>query len=71
MLNTTNISAQRKDAQGLLAIVLNEIQYATEVLRVQLVAWCTDASGESAAMRRLLVQKLPWIVGVDCWAHQV
>ncbi|KIK76263.1 hypothetical protein PAXRUDRAFT_110784, partial [Paxillus rubicundulus Ve08.2h10] len=36
-----------------------------------IVAWCTDASGESAKMRCLLVQKMPHLVVVDCWAHQI
>lgn len=49
---------------------MGEIKYVLS-LGIILVAWCTDASGESAKMRRLLRQKIPWIVVVDCWAHQV
>lgn len=48
-----------------------EISYATDVLKVKLIAWCSDAGGDSAKMRRLLVQKLPHLIAVDCWAHQV
>ncbi|KAL1739126.1 hypothetical protein HDZ31DRAFT_156, partial [Schizophyllum fasciatum] len=70
LMNTYDISAVHKTAENLLDIVLGEIEYAVKVLGVILVAWCTDASGESAKMRRLLVARLPWIIVVDCWAHQ-
>ncbi|KIK79370.1 hypothetical protein PAXRUDRAFT_161460, partial [Paxillus rubicundulus Ve08.2h10] len=70
LLNTINISALPKTAVELLKIVLEKIQYATEELKVHIVAWCTDASGESASMQQLLVQKMPHIIAVDCWAHQ-
>ncbi|KIK90602.1 hypothetical protein PAXRUDRAFT_14255 [Paxillus rubicundulus Ve08.2h10] len=71
LLKTIDISALPKTAVELLKIVLEEIPYATEELKVHIVAWCTDASGGSASMQWLLVQKMPHIVAVDCWAHQV
>lgn len=71
LLNVFDISAAVKNAENLLTLVLAEIQYCQDVLKVTLVAWCTDASGESRKMRRLLKERLPWIVTVDCWAHQV
>ncbi|KIM64232.1 hypothetical protein SCLCIDRAFT_37040, partial [Scleroderma citrinum Foug A] len=71
LLNTTNISAHPKTAERLLDIVMAEISYATDVLKVKLIAWCSDAGGDSAKMRRLLDQKLPHLIAVDCWAHQV
>lgn len=64
-------SRQPKDAKNLLLLVLDEIKYAVEVLKIVIVAWCTDASGESAKMRRMLAQKFRWMVVLDCWAHQV
>ncbi|EJD35809.1 hypothetical protein AURDEDRAFT_33360, partial [Auricularia subglabra TFB-10046 SS5] len=70
LINTIDISRQVKDAQNLLKLVLDEIKYATEVLKLTVVAWCTDASGESRGMRNLLVAKFKWIIVVDCWAHQ-
>ncbi|KIK75802.1 hypothetical protein PAXRUDRAFT_171678, partial [Paxillus rubicundulus Ve08.2h10] len=70
-LNTIDISAKLKTAVELLKLVEAEIKYTVEVLKIVIVAWCTDASGESAKMRRLLVQKMPHLVVVDCWAHQV
>ncbi|KIK97920.1 hypothetical protein PAXRUDRAFT_807235 [Paxillus rubicundulus Ve08.2h10] len=71
LMNTINISALPKTAEELLKIVKDKIRYVTEILKVSLVAWCTNASGESAKMQCLLVKEMPWIVVVDCWAHQV
>lgn len=41
------------------------------VLGVLIVAWCSDAGGDAAKMRRDLVELCPWIIVLDCWAHQV
>ncbi|KAF8844642.1 hypothetical protein BDN67DRAFT_666973 [Paxillus ammoniavirescens] len=71
LLNTIDISAKPKTAVELLKLVEAEIKYAVEVLKIIIVGWCTDASGESAKMRRLLVRKMPHLVVVDCWAHQI
>ncbi|KAL1664691.1 hypothetical protein GGF50DRAFT_54254 [Schizophyllum commune] len=71
LLNVNDISARPKTAETLLEIVEKEIMYILNILKAILVAWCTDASGESAKMRRLLAGKHPWIVVLDCWGHQV
>ena len=71
MLNVSDISGEPKTAETLLDIVVKEIKYMVETLLLVVVAWCTDASGESAKMRRLLVRKYPWLVVLDCWGHQV
>lgn len=70
LLNTFDVSALPKTAETLLEFVLKEIQYATEVLRVWVVAWCTDAGGDAAKMRRLLRNCIPRLIAVDCWCHQ-
>ncbi|KAF9230433.1 hypothetical protein BU15DRAFT_30072, partial [Melanogaster broomeanus] len=70
LLNAVDVSAKPKTAVELLKLVEAEINYAVEVLKIIVVAWCTDVSGESAKMRRLLVRKMPHLVVVDCWAHQ-
>ena len=70
-MNIVDISAVPKTAENLLDFVLREIAYCRDVLETQLVAWCTDSSGEGLKMRRLLRSKLPWLVTVACWAHQV
>ncbi|KII90039.1 hypothetical protein PLICRDRAFT_76459, partial [Plicaturopsis crispa FD-325 SS-3] len=71
LLNTVNVTTLPKTAETLLDIVLKELTYCWTVLHLIVVAWCTDASGESAKMRRLLVRKYPFLVVVDCWCHQV
>lgn len=71
MLGLADISSKPKNAETLLDIVLIEIQYCLTVLGIILVAWCTDASGESLKMRRLLRAKYPWIVTLDCKYKQI
>lgn len=61
----------RKNAENLLEFIVSEVRYCVDTLGTRLVAWCTDASGESRKMRRLLREKFPWIITLDCWAHQV
>ncbi|KAG1817740.1 hypothetical protein EV424DRAFT_1347853 [Suillus variegatus] len=71
LLNTCDISVKLETAENLLEIVLGEIMYTVEVLKVKVVAWCTDASSDSAKMWCLLVQKIPQIIVDDCWIHQL
>ncbi|KAF5368688.1 hypothetical protein D9615_010307 [Tricholomella constricta] len=71
LLNVADISALHKTAENLLENILQEIKYATEILKIIVVAWCTDASAESAKMRRLLKARMPWIITLDCWCHQI
>ncbi|PCH39122.1 hypothetical protein WOLCODRAFT_31142, partial [Wolfiporia cocos MD-104 SS10] len=71
LLNAVDISTQAKNAENLLEIVKAEIKYCMEVLETKVVAWCTDSSGESVKMQRLLRIIFPWIVTVACWAHQL
>ncbi|THU81342.1 hypothetical protein K435DRAFT_617015, partial [Dendrothele bispora CBS 962.96] len=70
LLGVTDVSSKPKTAETLLEIVCQEIKHAKEVLGVLVVAWCTDCGGDAAKMRRLLQQKYPWLVCLDCWAHQ-
>ncbi|THU98904.1 hypothetical protein K435DRAFT_720273, partial [Dendrothele bispora CBS 962.96] len=71
LLGVEDVSSKPKTAQTLLEIVVREMKEIQDVFKVILVAWCTDASGESAKMRRDLRKKFPWIVVLDCWAHQI
>lgn len=66
-----DVSASRKTADHLLGIVKEEIRYAEEELGVKVVAWCSDASGESRAMRSRLYALEPRLITLDCYAHQV
>ena len=58
-------------ADTMLSFVLDEIKYLTEDLGVTVIVWCTDAGGDAAKMRRLLQQKMPHLITLDCWSHQV
>jgi hypothetical protein len=39
--------------------------------KATVVAITSDASGESRAARKRLVDEFPWLVAPDCFAHQV
>lgn len=71
LINTHDITHQPKTADNLLELVLKELYFARDELQLTVTAWCTDASGESAKMCRMLVLKCPSMVSLDCWSHQV
>ncbi|THH15178.1 hypothetical protein EUX98_g9503 [Antrodiella citrinella] len=71
LIDTHDVSAERKTADNLLNIVIMNIMYAMMTLEVTVIAWCSDAGGDSASMRRKLVQRYPWLIVLDCWAHQI
>ncbi|THU86689.1 hypothetical protein K435DRAFT_607976, partial [Dendrothele bispora CBS 962.96] len=71
LLGVEDVSEERKTAVNLMIIILNKMKRIHEFFKVILVAWCTDASGESAKMHRDLLEKFPWLVVLDCWAHQI
>jgi hypothetical protein len=71
LIHTHNISADRKDADSLLALVEADIDHCETVLGVTVIGWTADAGGDSRGMRVRLHRKRTWIVQLDCWAHQV
>lgn len=66
-----DVSADRRTAQHLKVLVKEVIQEVQESWGVEIVAVTSDASGESRAARKQLVQEFPWLVAPDCYAHQV
>jgi len=70
-LRTHNISAEAKTARNLLQHVMADIKYAEKEYEVTIAAWCTDAAGDAKKMRKDLVKQMPWIISLDCAAHQV
>ena len=70
-LNLHDVSAAAKTAENLLELVLADILLASSTYGCEIIAWCSDAGGDSRAMRRRLYAKFPSLVQVDCWAHQV
>ncbi|KAJ7937874.1 ribonuclease H-like domain-containing protein, partial [Mycena leptocephala] len=43
----------------------------TLVLGIILVAFCCDSGGDSRGLRPLLLNLMPWILTIPCWAHQI
>lgn len=66
-----DVSDKCKNANILLDLVLIDIHYMVVVLEIIVVAWCLDTGGNAAKMRRQLVELCPYIIVLDCWAHQV
>ncbi|KAJ7149955.1 ribonuclease H-like domain-containing protein [Mycena filopes] len=62
---------ERKTSANLLVHVMNDIAYFTAVLGIILVAWCCDSGGDSRGLRPLLLNLMPWILTIPCWAHQI
>ncbi|THU82932.1 hypothetical protein K435DRAFT_795344 [Dendrothele bispora CBS 962.96] len=71
LLGVENVSSEQKTAENLMKIVLNKMKQICDIFKVILVAWCTDASSKSAKMCHDLLVKFPWLVVLDCWAHQI
>ncbi|QRV84724.1 hAT family dimerization protein [Ceratobasidium sp. AG-Ba] len=65
-----DMSARRKTADNHLNAVLADIDEA-EKYGVRVIAWVSDAGGDSRAMRVRLHRMRPHILVFDCWAHQV
>ncbi|KZV99187.1 hypothetical protein EXIGLDRAFT_831738 [Exidia glandulosa HHB12029] len=70
-LHLHDLTAVAKTAECLLGLVLGDIAHASSVYLTTIVAWCSDAGGDSRGMRRLLHAKMPHIICLDCWAHQI
>ncbi|KIJ08508.1 hypothetical protein PAXINDRAFT_88772 [Paxillus involutus ATCC 200175] len=64
-------SNERKTADNLLTHLENVIKELEDEWGTTVVAVVTDASGESHAARRMLGEKYPWLIVLDCHAHQV
>ncbi|QRW24098.1 hypothetical protein RhiXN_07110 [Rhizoctonia solani] len=66
-----NLSAQHKTANNHLKLVLNDIDSAEKEHNVRIIAWVSDAGGNSRAMQVRLHCLRPHILVFDCWAHQI
>lgn len=65
-----DVSSERKTAENLLRCAEEVIGMLSRIGCI-VVAWTTDASGESRKARRLMVEKNFKICIPDCYAHQV
>lgn len=66
-----DLSAQHKTAENHLKLVLSDIDKTEKEHNVRVIAWVSDAGGDSRAMRVRLHRLRPQILVFDCWAHQV
>ena len=66
-----DITVEQKNADELLKLIRQQIAYLTTNVGLLLIGVCTDASGESQAAHLHLLSEMPWLLIVDCWAHQV
>ncbi|KAI0049656.1 hypothetical protein FA95DRAFT_1488644, partial [Auriscalpium vulgare] len=64
-------SAERKTAENLLGHMKSSIYIMETEFGVFVVAFCSDASGESRKARVILGKERPDLVLPDCYAHQV
>jgi CO dehydrogenase/acetyl-CoA synthase delta subunit len=64
-------STERKTADKFLTLLEEVVKEIEEKWGSVVVAIVTDASGECRKARREFVKKYPWIIALDCFAHQV
>ncbi|CAE6478675.1 unnamed protein product [Rhizoctonia solani] len=66
-----DLSAEPKTADNHLSRVLADIDFAEKEHGVRVIAWVSDAGGDSRAMRVRLNRMHPHLLVFDCWAHQI
>jgi hypothetical protein len=49
-LRVHDITAAKKDAENVLKLVLDEIDYCNKELDVVVIGWCLDSGGDSKSM---------------------
>jgi len=64
-------SDERKTADNLFKLMVEVIEHLQSEWKVTVVAFTTDASGESRKARKMLLARFPHLVCPDCFAHQV
>jgi hypothetical protein len=70
-MRTHDVSSQPKTGETLLEIVLDDIKWSEETYSHKVIAACSDDGGDARKMRRLLRARMPWLIIVLCWAHQI
>lgn len=62
---------ENKDSDTLLRYIMQDITMMISTFAVLLVAWCTDNGPDARGMRRKLGLQFPFLILLECWAHQV
>ncbi|KAJ7784891.1 ribonuclease H-like domain-containing protein, partial [Mycena maculata] len=71
MIAAHDVSPERKTADNLLQIVLEDMEYCEEELGIIMIAYCTDNGGDARGMRVRLKRVKPKLLVPPCWGHQV
>ncbi|KAG8707863.1 hypothetical protein FRC11_007073, partial [Ceratobasidium sp. 423] len=66
-----DVSAEHKTIDDHLSLVLGDIDYAERTHKAQVIAWVSDASSDSRAMRVRLHRLRPHILVFDSWIDQI
>ena len=69
-LKTLNITSSPKIGDKTYELVKQEVMNIESVNKVPVIAVVSDAAGEAAKARRLLILWRPDILTLDCYSHQ-
>ncbi|KAI9069378.1 hypothetical protein FKP32DRAFT_1692719 [Trametes sanguinea] len=64
-------SSERKTADKFLKHIEDVLNETSKEWKVKIIAFTSDASGESRAARIRLLSRYPYLIILDCYAHQV
>ncbi|CDO68226.1 hypothetical protein BN946_scf184913.g16 [Trametes cinnabarina] len=70
-VRVVDTSHERKTADNFVKHVEEVLQETGEKWKVKVIAFTSDASGESRAARIKLLFKYPYLIILDCYAHQI
>lgn len=68
---THDVSSDAKSGDSLLKLVTEDLQWIEDTYNVSIIGVCTDNGGDARKMRRLLLDLMPWLIVLVCWAHQI
>ncbi|KAF8269571.1 ribonuclease H-like domain-containing protein [Lactarius quietus] len=71
LMRTHDVSVQPKTGDALLQLVIEDIKWSEETYRLTIIAACSDDGGDARKMRCLLLVRMPWLIIILCWAHQI
>lgn len=66
-----DVSLERKTAEIFLRQLTDAYKEVEQNWKAMVVGVVTDASGECRKARREFLRDHPWVVVIDCYAHQV
>ena len=67
---TINITSSSKTGEKTYLHLKEEIEHLEEEYKIEVIAVISDAAGEAAKARRLLMAWKPSLISLDCYSHQ-